>query len=679
MATRRASALYIASLIGGGFLSQAHAQWAPNGVPLTLDPGVVGQPMIAPDGTGGAVVVWQDERDYLARGMDVYAQRVTADGHIAPGWLADGVPVCTDSAAQYQYQVASDGAGGAYIAWVDLRNYVQDNRREDIYLQRLTSTGAIASGWPVNGMPICNAPREQFRPQVALDGLGGVFVVWEDYRRGGWYNDSQTDIYAQRVTPAGEIAPGWPADGLPLCTFPGFRWTLAVMPDGLGGLFIAWTDYRGTIANDSSDLYALRIDEHGDATPGWVAGGVPICTAPGYQSLEFQLDLVADAQGGFIATWVDYRTAPPGEPNLTYYANIYAQRMTASGTVASGWPENGVPLCTAPDIQFDHEAVSDGAGGAVVAWLDWRNYLTTASDVYAQRVLASGEIATGWPADGVPLSRAPGFELSPTMVPDGAGGAIVAYLRREIDLYAQHVTSSGTIAPGWKPDGVSLCKFSSEDGPEAVSDGMGRMIVTWEDLRTGSSDIYAQRLGDDFPTPTLLSLVRVDAEPGRVTLTWNGGSTSLREAQVYRRATNSDWILLGATQNADGLLVFEDRAVGEGRYAYRLGYADETGEVHTPEVWVLVPSGHVLSLAGFSPNPAVGEPMVSFTMASDEPATLEVFDVSGRTVLAREVGSLGPGRHVLAIGRETRFVGGVYWVRLTQNGRALTAKGLVVR
>lgn len=36
------------------------------------------------------------------------------------------------------------------------------------------------------------------------------------------------------------------------------------------------------------------------------------------------------------------------------------------------WIENGVPVCTAPGYQVQPDIVGDGAGGAILAWVDAR-------------------------------------------------------------------------------------------------------------------------------------------------------------------------------------------------------------------------------------------------------------------------------------------------------------------
>jgi hypothetical protein len=51
-----------------------------------------------------------------------------------------------------------------------------------------------------------------------------------------------------------------------------------------------------------------------------------------------------------------------------------------------------------------------------------------------------------------------------------------------------------------------------------------------------------------------------------------------------------------------------------------------------------------------------------------------MFDVTGRKILSRELGALGPGHHVLAISPVTRARPGVYFLRLEQLGRTTKAK-----
>ncbi len=156
-------------------------------------------------------------------------------------------------------------------------------------------------------------------------------------------------------------------------------------------------------------------------------------------------------------------------------------------------PNNGnVPLCSAANDQTYPTIVSDGAGGAIVTWQDLRS--GTGTDIYAQRVSAAG--VTQWLADGVALCTTPAYQYAPVIVSDGAGGAIVTwydYRNGNWDIYAQRVSAAGV--PQWTTDGVALCTAARDQtSPSIVPDGAGGAIVTWQDLRNGNYDIYAQRV-----------------------------------------------------------------------------------------------------------------------------------------------------------------------------------------
>jgi len=135
---------------------------------------------------------------------------------------------------------------------------------------------------------------------------------------------------------------------------------------------------------------------------------VPLCVADATQQ---SATCVSDGAGGAIVTWQDSRSGTN---------HIYVQCISADGTPP--WTANGVALCTATNDQFVPTIVSDGAGGAIVAWHDSRsgNF-----DIYAQKI--SGVGAVQWTADGVALCTAAGHQYYPVMVSDGAGGAIVAW------------------------------------------------------------------------------------------------------------------------------------------------------------------------------------------------------------------------------------------------------------
>lgn len=100
------------------------------------------------------------------------------------------------------------------------------------------------------------------------------------------------------------------------------------------------------------------------------------------------------------------------------------------------WIPEGVPVSTAATSQMYPQIASDGAGGALVTWDDYRGGSGNA-DIYAQRVNASG--VAQWTAGGVALCTAGGSRAKPMILSDGAGGAFVTwydYRSGNADIYA---------------------------------------------------------------------------------------------------------------------------------------------------------------------------------------------------------------------------------------------------
>jgi len=280
--------------------------------------------------------------------------------------------------------------------------------------------------WPANGRAVCIAMNTQLYPTIIADGAGGAIVAWQDNRTGN------SDIYAQHALAGGAVDPAWPADGRVLCGAANTQTYAAIVADGSGGAIVTWADLR---SGTYYDIYAQHVLASGAADPTWPTNGRAVCLA---MNTQLYPTIIADGAGGAIVTWVDNR---PGTNS-----DIYAQHVLAAGTVDPAWPDSGRALCTNAINQQFPTVVTDGAGGAIVTWQDYRNnsYL----DVYAQHVLASGVVDPGWPTDGRALSTAANDQQTPVIVTDGAGGAIVAWQDKRSgasDIYAQRVARFGCL------------------------------------------------------------------------------------------------------------------------------------------------------------------------------------------------------------------------------------------
>ena len=401
-------------------------------------------------------------------------------------WVNNGAAVCTVAGSRDTPVTVSDGAGGVIIAWQDLR----DGSSYTIYAQRIDANGA--SKWAATGVTISTAEASsgssgQIALSITSDGAGGAFIVWQSYRA------ASGDIYAQRVDANGSIHSGWTANGVAICTNGWDQATPCVTSDGAGGAFIAWHDARS-----GAFIYAQRVDANGSIHSGWTTNGIQICSGGDTQGTP---TIASDGAGGAIIAWSERRGGND---------DIYAQRIDGAGTPQ--WNGNtGTAICTAAGDQYFPVISSDGFGGAIIAWADYRDDVTdTIGDIYAQRVGSSG--AVQWAANGLAICNATGnqylavlnassgYTPLATLMSDGAGGAFFAWQDMRggsvNDIYAKRVDANGSVYSGWTANGTAICTASgAKDNAVLTGDGAGGIIITWQDSRNGTdNDIYAQRI-----------------------------------------------------------------------------------------------------------------------------------------------------------------------------------------
>ncbi len=239
------------------------AYWTPNGAAVCTAAGEQDCPAVTMDGEGGAIVCWVDG-DWET--SDIYAQRIGSDGLIR--WPARGRPVCTAAKQQSFTHLATDCSGGAFIVWSDQRN--SEWWDHDIYAQRVDPYGFFY--WAADGIKISeHHVGDHLDPRIIQDGYGGAVLTWwageplpggkgRAPARSAAYNDET--VYAQRITANGTAL--WEEYGLKLCTYPDY--TLAVRPqlitDGAGGTIVTWFN-----SNRNKGIYTQRITANGNAPP----------------------------------------------------------------------------------------------------------------------------------------------------------------------------------------------------------------------------------------------------------------------------------------------------------------------------------------------------------------------------------------------------------------------------
>ncbi len=432
--------------------------WPAAGIAATTAPFNQTSPRLAPDGSGGAIVVWTDNRREESA---VYAQRITGSGQ--PNWEDNGRLIARSPARQENPEILRMKTLDWAIVWEDYRKGTAL-----LFAQKVNSAGIPL--WQEGGLPLANGGKTEEKAALALSPQGDLMVVWQD-RRGGNY-----DLYLQKVLPEGDLA--WDENGLVLSHTTGLviHQNPAMVEGERGEVILVFEDARAGYLN----IYAQKIGR--DGTLLWGKDGVPLAKVKGDQ---VNPQLVSDGRGGAIVCWEDQRN-----PRA---AKIYAQRIGASGKKI--WEKGSLPLSKLDSQQSQPAMVSDGRGGAIIVWQDERNPLSL-KDLYGQRVSGSGELL--WGKNGLAVCSENGEQVEHAMISDGAGGAILAWTdyrrgERNPDIYAQRIDGSGR--PLWQKEGVLACGAPDiQKFPKLIKDKEGGAVVSWTDKGGGSYDIYAQRL-----------------------------------------------------------------------------------------------------------------------------------------------------------------------------------------
>ena len=481
------------------------AQWVEDGLLICDESSEQYYVRTVPDGEGGAIVAW---RDFRNGNFDIYAQRVNEFG--IPLWTSNGVAVCTYTGNQSSVEMISDGAGGAIITWQDSRN-----GNPDVYAQRIDASGAPL--WTVNGVAICTDPANVGYPLLTTDGAGGAIITWMDYR-----SVSINDVFAQRIDSLGNTL--WTANGILACTYSSNQSNPAIAEDEFGGAHIAWVDNR----NGNYDIYCQRLNGNGLLLGG--NDGVAVCTASYTQTA---VAIISDGAGGAIYAWEDYRSGNNYD--------IYALRINSAWIWAG--PGDGVAICSNSAHQRDPVMISDGNTGAIIAWADQRG---TYYDIYAQRV--SALCSPLWTADGVVVSAADISQEQPEIISDGLGGAIVAWrdyrYLTTYDIYAQRLDENGAVV--WATDGVAVSTaLSDQHNVSIASDGNYGAIFAFTDYRNFGADITVQRIERNgywgYPAPVITGVRDIPGdEGGYVNLSWDASrldiypQSAIQEYTVWR-------------------------------------------------------------------------------------------------------------------------------------------------
>lgn len=238
------------------------------------------------------------------------------------------------------------------------------------------------------------------------------------------------------------------------------------------------------------------------------------------------------------------------------------------------------------------------------------------------------------------------------MQSDGVGGLHIAWPQDGVPRWSRW-KSDGTLAPGHSKAGRSLLDANAQysqpwDNPPklmAVGQPNGGLVFVWNDLRLGGRGRAMWFLGDGTNDPAEPDTGRV--LPKRV-LAFRTPSARVIDVAHFRRDQN--------------------------------GYGVAVTRILPPELVdaphpVLPAAGLRLSVVGA--QPARGQIALSYSLPTDAPAELALYDLSGRQM--RSFTLQGAGARTLVLDDAAGWPPGLYLASLASEGARRTARVVVVR
>ncbi len=342
--------------------------------------------------------------------------------------------------------------------------------------------------WYSGGVPITVNGTTASRFDIATDQDGGIYFAWEA--------DIGYQVLLQRIDYTGQTSGGFP--------IPGPAWSSEVVlssgldnqnpdviSDGAGGAIVAWVEKISDTPIKTWVYKAQRVNQLG--TKLWATATVLTTSYMDGGSSQPKPILVGDGAGGAYAA-------------LQCSAVYRLVHFNSSGVLTGG--VDGLNLGFKPG-----DAVSDGAGGVIVAGLN-------GLQVVAQRATVSGSSVVPLWGTAVTIGSTTNTITEIHAASDGQGGAIVCW-NTSSNVRIQRVNYAGTVL--WAAGGLELVSASAVGGSawtygissDVCSNGAEGAYAVWTDWRNepamgGNSDIYAQHIDRDGNIQWALYGIRIN-------------------------------------------------------------------------------------------------------------------------------------------------------------------------
>lgn len=353
--------------------SNGYQRWSVNGYDITANTFLKYHPKICSDGSGGAYIIWIDERREIPNMGDLYIQHVNASG--ISQWTQDGILLAYNITEPYKSlnvpQLCSDEAGGIIVAWVD--HYPDINGT--IRAQRIDTSGNFL--WATEGEVVGNSTGLESYLQIHPDGFGGVIIGWIVRHTNEWLYESQKEIYTQKISSEGDLL--WNENGTLVIKEPESSFTLDnefnLISDKNGSSIILWKMIDEN--QDYGKIFVKKINSAG--LIDWITQGIRISDTNSY---TYEHRLYQNSPETFFLCW-------GGPVGLGHGVTIQSVNLSNAALLFENRTYVDDPTNMFPK---NLEICSDGSTGAYVVWtkLDI-HFPLTGRNIYGNLINENGE------------------------------------------------------------------------------------------------------------------------------------------------------------------------------------------------------------------------------------------------------------------------------------------------
>lgn len=184
----------------------------------------------------------------------------------------------------------------------------------------------------------------------------------------------------------------------------------------------------------------------------WVNGGEKLTTS----AAENHRPVISvTASGGMYVTWMS-------EDTITGRTGIFLTGINADGTLFPGLPTGGINVYKINN-SYAPKVITAEDQSAIVAWYGYPTG-SGISNILVQKYSPAGTPL--WNSGVSPVIVSPdtiGIDKYPEIVSDNHNGVYIAWTRYTnlanpnlVDVYLQHIDSTGYVANGWNPSGIGV-------------------------------------------------------------------------------------------------------------------------------------------------------------------------------------------------------------------------------